>query len=165
MHISRVTHRSATDVHSALINPTPMHNFNTVAGVIEILFHVLERKSTISLEIYCGFIQFISCLYVLPVIPHQLSSAGYDAQGTVVAIALSCCFGCVLGGLFANLPFIVAPPTSISIFVAIYLQQNNREVEDGKVAVILSGIFFMLLGYRPLGHFIAKVIHFKLIKL
>ncbi len=31
----------------------------------EILFHIKKRKTTIRLEIYCGVIQFISCMVII----------------------------------------------------------------------------------------------------
>lgn len=50
----------------------------------EVLFHIKRRETTIEREIYCGFVQFISCLYILPVLPIQLERAGYDLRSTYV---------------------------------------------------------------------------------
>ena len=57
---------------------------NWIEIVCEVLFHIKRRETTISLEIYTGFIQFVSCMYVLPVIPGQLLNAGYDEDATYV---------------------------------------------------------------------------------
>ncbi len=65
--------------------------------------------------------------------------------------------GSILGGLLANLPFIIAPPTSISIFLALYLQDNGWDPKVGDSAVALSGILLILLGWRPLSVFCNKV--------
>lgn len=131
---------------------------NFANKICEILFHIQARDTTISNEVYYGIIQFISCLYVLPVIPNQMSAAGYSKGATVEAIAISCGIGCIIAGLFANLPFIVAPPTSISIFLAVFLRQDNLDSNTGRMGVIFSGVLLMLLGWRPLGQFIAKLI-------
>lgn len=63
----------------------------------EILFKVKERGSSVQMEIYYGFIHFISCLYILAVAPQQLAKAGYDVSFTVVAIGLCCGIGSIIG--------------------------------------------------------------------
>ena len=52
--------------------------------VCEILFHVKRRNTTIKMEVIYGFIQFISCLYVLPVVPEQLHKAGYENKSSII---------------------------------------------------------------------------------
>eukprot|EP01041_Mallomonas_annulata_P004970 gene4970-9942_t len=150
--------RSSANVRTALLNPDFWRASNGFEQVCEILFHIKKRETSISLEIYYGFIQFISCLYVLPVVSDQMSAAGYSKTLTAEAIAISCGMGCMIAGIFANLPFIIAPPASISIFLAIYLRQENMDVNSGKVCVIFSGILLTCLGWRPLGNLVAKLI-------
>jgi hypothetical protein len=65
--------------------------------------------------------------------------------------------GSLLGGLFANLPFIIAPPTSISIFLSLYLQDNGYDANVGNSAVALSGLLLICLGWRPLSVFCNRV--------
>lgn len=57
---------------------------NWIEVVCEVLFHIKRRETTVYREIYCGVIQFISCLYILPVLPHQLEQAGYNLRSTYV---------------------------------------------------------------------------------
>ena len=68
-----------------------------------------------------------------------------------------CAVGCFIAGLVANLPFIVAPPTAISIFLSIYLQERNADKQVGSSAVVLSGLALILFGWRPLATFATKV--------
>jgi adenine/guanine/hypoxanthine permease len=124
----------------------------------EILFKIKERNTTIRLEIYYGLIHFISCLYILAVIPQQLSKAGYNIDYTVVAIGACCGVGSIVGGLFTNLPFVIAPTSVVSIFLSVYLQSSNLDADVGSAAVVLSGIVLMLLFWKPLGIFIGKLI-------
>ncbi len=44
----------------------------------EIIFHINRRESSISLEVYCGVIQFLSSLYLVIALPKVLADAGYD---------------------------------------------------------------------------------------
>jgi hypothetical protein len=50
-------------------NPRWFENF------MEILFKLKRNKVTFKEECYYGLVQFISCLYVLPVVPYQLKAA------------------------------------------------------------------------------------------
>ena len=129
-----------------------------VENAVEILFHVKKHNTTMGKELYLGVIQFISCLYVLPVIPLQLSLAGYSTTETVVITAAASGIGCILAGLLCNLPFIVAPSTSVAIFFAVSLKEDNLSMAHGNMVVIISGILLMLLGYRPLGKFMTGII-------
>lgn len=126
--------------------------------MIDKYFLIRERGTTIKNEFYTGIIQFISCLYVLPVVPQQMARAAYDRESSIVATALCCAVGCIIASVLTNLPFIVAPPTSVSIFLAVYLQQHGQIRAHGNVAVVISGCMLVLIGYRPLGRFVAKCI-------
>ncbi len=53
---------------------------------LESLFRLKLRGSTVRNEIFCGVIHYISCLYALTVIPHQLISANYAAIPTIVNV-------------------------------------------------------------------------------
>jgi AGZA family xanthine/uracil permease-like MFS transporter len=123
-----------------------------------ILFKLRRRKTTIKSEIWYGFIHFISCFYCLAVIPQQLSNAGYSSRPTIVSVALCSGFGSIFSGLFANLPFVLAPPTVISIFLSVYLQQYNEGPAEGNIAVIISGFILIFFGWKPLGKFVARLI-------
>ena len=70
---------------------------------------------------------------------------------------MSCALGCLVAGLFANLPFIVAPPTAVSIFYSVYIQQNEISMDTGSTAVIICGISLIFMGYGPIGSFITMV--------
>ena len=65
--------------------------------------------------------------------------------------------GCIIAGIFANLPFIIAPPTSVSIFYSVFIQQNKIDKDTGSSAVMVSGALLMLFGYAPFGRFVTRV--------
>jgi len=124
----------------------------------EVLFKIKARQTTIRSECYYGLVHFISCVFCLAVIPQQLSNAGYDARSTVVATAATCGLGCIICGLFANLPFVLAPPAVIGIFLTNNLQTNNLSPAIGSSAVVISGVVLTTLGYRPLAQLVSKLI-------
>ena len=76
------------------------------------------------MELYTGVIQFISCLYVLPVVPFQMKRSGYEEDFTIMATTITCAIGCIVGAFLTDMPLIIAPPTSVSIFFAVSLQQT-----------------------------------------
>ncbi len=122
------------------------------------LFKLERRNTTIRAECYYGVIHFISCFYCLAVIPQQLSNAGYNTRKTIVASALCTGFGSIIAGLFANLPFVLAPPTVVSIFLSVYLQQYELGPQEGSLATVISGIALLFFGWRPLGQFVSRLI-------
>lgn len=102
--------------------------------------------------------QFLSCLYVLPVIPQQLAKAGYPIDTAAVVTCACCAIGSIASGLFSNLPLIIAPPKSVSIFVVAYLRGNTMSFHQGNQAVIISGCILIALGFRPLSRFFSRLI-------
>lgn len=62
---------------------------NWIDIVCEVLFHIKRRNTTIQFEIYAGIVQFISCMYVLPVIPEQMINAGYHPDSSYVVTVRS----------------------------------------------------------------------------
>lgn len=127
-------------------------------GLCEALFKIKARNTTIQSEVYNGVIHFISCLFCLAVVPQQLSAAGYNNNNTAVAVALTSGLGSICCGLFANLPFVLAPPTAVTIFQSVFLQQNGIGPREGNYGVIISGALLMLVGWRPLGNLIKQLI-------
>jgi xanthine/uracil/vitamin C permease (AzgA family) len=92
------------------------------------------------------------------VIPQQLSIAGYSEFHSVVTTALCCGIGSAIGGLFMNLPFIIAPPTVVSIYLVVFLQEKELGPQFGNASVIMSGFALMFFGYRPLANFVGTLI-------
>lgn len=131
---------------------------NFIEELCEVLFKLKRRDTTIGAEVYYGVIHFISCLYVLAVVPQQMTAAGYNGKNTVTAVALSTGIATIFCGLFANLPFVLAPPTVVSIFLSVFLQQNNLEPKAGNIAVVVSGMILILFGWRPLGQLTSRLI-------
>jgi len=126
--------------------------------LLNFLFKLDRRGVTIKSECVAGCVQFLSCLYVLPVIPGQLSKAGYPIDAAAVICCACCAIGSIAGGLFSNLPMIVAPPTSVSIFLVAYLRGNSMTFHQGNQAVIVSGCILIALGFRPLSRFFSRMI-------
>jgi xanthine/uracil/vitamin C permease (AzgA family) len=92
------------------------------------------------MEAYCGLIQFISCLYVLPVVPYQMKRVGYDETGSIIATTVCCAIGSIIAAFLTDMPFIIAPPTSVSIFLAVSMQQQGLAKDAGKIFLSIETI-------------------------
>lgn len=126
------------------------------------LFRIHSRKSSISKEIKCGVLHFVSCSFILAVNPILLNYSNNATTNNSIAVGTSLSAGvsCILCGLFANLPFLLTPTTSTSLYYALYLQNQNISSEDGKVSVFILGILYSLCSFRPIAKIIANSIPF-----
>ena len=130
-----------------------------LCNLIEPVFKIKKRKTTIELELYTGVVQFISCLYVLPVVPYQMKRVGYDETASIIATCVTCAIGSIIAAFLTDMPFIIAPPTSVSIFLAVSMQQTNLLPPEGNAAVIYSGLALTLVGaLPPVSRFVTKLI-------
>jgi adenine/guanine/hypoxanthine permease len=147
-------------VSSSELTPREMSS-PFIVIVIERLFKIPERKTTIMKEVKCGVIHFVSCSFILAVNPTLLSFHD-DRNAIASATALSAGLSSILCGLFANLPFILAPTTSTSLYYSLYLQNRSVSSENGKVAIFLLGILFALCGLRIVATTITKIIPYSI---
>ena len=85
---------------------------------------------SIKSELLGGVVQFVSCCYVLPVVPTQLSMAGYPSSASVVVTAACCGIGSILGSEamfsihylnFMCIPRFIVPVISIGVSYRICL--------------------------------------------
>jgi AGZA family xanthine/uracil permease-like MFS transporter len=131
---------------------------NWIYNAFEILFKLERRQTTIGAECWYGLLHFVSCLYCMAVIPQQMTNAGYDRTTNIVAVAACSGVGSIIGGLFSNLPFVLAPPTVVSIFLSVFLQQKELTPKEGNMAVVISGVVLILCGWRPLAQLCSRLI-------
>lgn len=95
---------------------------------------------------------------MLPVVPFQMKRCGYDETSSIIATAATCAIGCIVGSFMTDMPLIIAPPTSVSIFLAVSMQQQGLDMIHGNTAVMLSGMGLTLVGaVPPLNRFVTKV--------
>jgi AGZA family xanthine/uracil permease-like MFS transporter len=117
-----------------------------ICHTIERIFAIRERNTTISREVKAGFLHFVSVAFILSVNSRLLSeNTSYSSTRVAASTALVTGMACLISGLLSNLPFILAPTTSTSIYYAIYLQNHNLSPKEGNLAVFLLGVLFGLL--------------------
>src|SRR6185312_6178770 len=81
-------------------------------------FRFSERRTTLRTEALGGLSTFLTMSYILFVNPAILAAADVPATGVAVATALAAVITSAAMGLFANLPFALAPGLGINAVVA-----------------------------------------------
>ena len=126
----------------------PMSRFERI---IEDIFYVRQHGTTIRSEVYCGVVFFMSCMYVVPIIPHQYVKAGYNLRNTATVCSAMSCLACVMSAFLTNLPLCISPPAAVSVFLAAYLRLNQLPPHAGNVATVYTGVGLCIFGiFRPL---------------
>ena len=70
------------------------------------------------LKIIAGFTTFLAMAYILAVNPNILGAANMDTGAVFTATALSSAIATLVMGIFANLPFALAPGMGLNAFLA-----------------------------------------------
>ncbi|MDU5111721.1 MAG: NCS2 family permease, partial [Clostridium sp.] len=111
------------------------------------LLPILQNKNVnMKREIMAGVTTFLTMAYIVAVNPNILSEAGMPAGALVTATCLAAAIGCILMGLFANLPFALASGMGLNAFFAFSVVIGmGISWEMALTAVFIEGIIFILL--------------------
>lgn len=111
------------------------------------LLAILQNKNVnIKREIMAGITTFLTMAYIVAVNPNILSEAGMPAGALVTATCLAAAIGCILMGLFANLPFALASGMGLNAFFAFSVVIGmGISWEMALTAVFIEGIIFIFL--------------------
>ena len=113
--------------------------------MIERLFKLQERGSTVRMELLGGATTFITMAYIIVVNPAILAFAGIPVGPSTVATILTAVFGCVLMGFVANRPIAVAPYMGENAFIAFGLAAMGIGWQQRLGTVFVSGLVFLLI--------------------
>ncbi|MFH1414601.1 MAG: NCS2 family permease [Elusimicrobiota bacterium] len=126
---------------------------------IDNYFKITQAGSTISTEIIAGFTTFFTMSYIIFVNPVILRDAGMPYRGVLAATVLVCAVSSVMMGLFANLPYGLAPGMGINAFFAYTLVLSKGiSWQTALGAVFISGIIFIILTLAGIRENIVKAI-------
>lgn len=113
---------------------------------LEQIFHLSERGTDIKTELLAGTTTFLTCVYIVAVNPGILSAAGMDTKAVFWATALASAIACIWIGLWANLPFALAPAMGLNAYFTYYVCNTlGLPWQNALACVGISGITFMLL--------------------
>src|SRR5213082_2428400 len=114
-------------------------------GILERLFHLRERGTTVRTEVLGGATTFTTMAYIIVVNPAILYFAGLPVGPSTVATILTAVFGSLLMGLYANRPLAVAPYMGENAFIAFGLATLGIGWQLRLGAVFVSGLIFLVI--------------------
>jgi adenine/guanine/hypoxanthine permease len=88
-------------------------------GIMKFLnsfFHLRANRTNIKTELLAGVTTYITMVYIIVVNPSILAIAGMDKGAVFVATILAAAVGTLIMGLFANVPFALAPGMGLNAF-------------------------------------------------
>lgn len=80
------------------------------------MFKLKENGTTVSTEIIAGITTFFTMAYIIVVNPSILSQAGMEWGAVFLATIISAAVGTLVMGLFANVPYALAPGMGLNAF-------------------------------------------------
>ena len=114
--------------------------------MLQKLFGFDPTKSTIKTEIMAGITTFLSMAYILAVNPDILSATGMDKGAVFTTTVVISAIITMLMGLYAKLPFALAPGMGLNAFFAYSVCLiMGYSWQFALTAVFLEGLIFILL--------------------
>ena len=115
-------------------------------------FGVTEAGSTVEGEIRAGITTFLTMAYILLVNPAMLSGTGIAFDDALFATAIAAFIGCTVMGLWANLPFALAPGMGLNAYFTFGVVIGmGIEWEIALAAVLVEGVIFMVISLPQVG--------------
>ena len=122
-------------------------------------FKFAERNTTAGIEIRAGITTFLMMAYIIVVNPGILSKSGMPFSGVLFATVLVCAVSSIAMGLYANLPYGLAPGMGINAFFTFSLVIGmGIDWPTALGAVFVSGVIFIILSVSGVRNEIVKAI-------
>jgi AGZA family xanthine/uracil permease-like MFS transporter len=114
--------------------------------VLERIFQLDGHGTNARREAAAGATTFLTMAYIVFVNPDVLGAAGMDRGAVITATCLAAAFGTLLAGLWANVPFAMAPGMGLNAFFAFSLVIGGGVAWQTALGVVfVSGVLFLVL--------------------
>ncbi|MEV3931408.1 MULTISPECIES: NCS2 family permease [unclassified Streptomyces] len=133
-----------------------MENDTTARGVprVDRFFRLSERGTSVRTEMLAGVSMFLASAYVVVVVPGMLAGAGVPHAAATTGVIVTVVLATLFMGLYANLPFVLAPGLGGVALVAVTLIGQEKVPYPVAMGMVFwSGVAFLaltLLGIRQL---------------
>lgn len=113
-------------------------------------FQLEKYGTSIRTEVLAGVSTYLSLAYIFIVSPSILAQAGIDPTAALFATAVASALATLAMGLWANLPFAVAPGlTMSSYFVFVVVQKLGLSWPQALATVFISGMLCVIMTALP----------------
>src|SRR4051812_1232853 len=120
-----------------------------------------EDKPNLRTELVAGVTTFFTMAYIVVVNPAILSTegTGMPFSGVLTATVLVCFVMTLLMGLYARLPFAVAPGMGLNAFFAFTIVLQNKVPWPVALGIVFwAGVLFLVLSLTPVREKVAVAI-------
>ena len=118
-------------------------------------FGYTEKGSSLDAELRAGITTFLTMAYILIVNPSMLSNfgaTGIPFGDALFATAVAAFIGCIVMGLWANLPFALAPGMGLNAYFVFAVVLDMGVAWDvALAAVFVEGIIFLIISLPAVG--------------
>ena len=115
-------------------------------------FKFEERGATLNGELRAGLTTFLTMAYILLVNPAMLSVGGIPFDDALFATAIAAFVGCVVMGLWANLPFALAPGMGLNAYFTFAVVLGmGIDWKIALAAVLVEGVIFLIISIPQIG--------------
>lgn len=117
-----------------------------MGNFLDNFFGLSRKNSSIKQEVVAGLTTFLTMAYIIFVNPDILSSVGMEKGALITITILASFLGTFLAGVWANVPFAMAPGMGLNAFFAFSLVLGKQVTWQTALGVVfLSGVFFLIL--------------------
>src|ERR671926_667859 len=119
----------------------------------------VERKSDLRTELIAGVTTFFTMAYIVVVNPSILATegTGMSFTGVLTATVTVCFVMTLLMGVYARLPFAVAPGMGLNAFFAFTIILGQRVPWQTALGIIFwAGVLFLAVSVTPVREGIAR---------
>ncbi|MDR2772516.1 MAG: NCS2 family permease [Elusimicrobiota bacterium] len=110
------------------------------------LFKLKDHKTTVGIEVVAGLTTFFTMAYIIFVNPNVLSTTGMPWEGIFAATLIASALATLLMGLYANVPFALAPGMGLNAFFAFTLcLQMGFTWKQALVIDFISGTLIIII--------------------
>jgi len=114
--------------------------------MLEKVFELKARGTNVRREVIAGAVTFLTMSYIIIVNPLILSETGMDKDALIGVTILAAALGTMLVGIWANVPFAMAPGMGLnSMFTYMLVRGHGLTWQAALGVVFLSGVVFLLL--------------------
>ena len=114
--------------------------------MLEKIFKLREKGTTVKTEVIAGLTTFMTMAYILAVNPNILSAAGMDPTAVLLATALASFIGTACLALTANLPFAMSAAMGPNAYLAYTVVLGMGYTwQLALFAVFVEGLMFITL--------------------
>jgi adenine/guanine/hypoxanthine permease len=115
-------------------------------GILDKIFKLSESNTNVKTEVLAGITTFMTIAYILVVNPTILGEAGMNKEAVFTATAIASFIGCLVMGLLANYPIVLAPSMGLNAFFAYTVVLGmGYSWQFALCAAFIEGIIFILL--------------------